>query len=127
MAGGKFNQTVPLNPHNYWVEWPEGPLVRKFDDRIDRVEVWIMQKSTGGIQMTYQISGFGPNSWKADKIWWPGGGGTWARNGLFRPGPAMGSAVLIATSLFGAGRQSYFWWSEEVEIVDPSRAEEYGN
>lgn len=118
MAGGKFNQTVKLNTTNYWVEWPEGPLFRKFDDRIDRVEVWLMQKSTGGIQMTYQTAGFGPNSWKADKIWWPRvNQTTWQGTGFFRAGPAMGTAVVIATSLFGFGKQSYFWWSEEVEIV----------
>jgi hypothetical protein len=121
MAGGKFNQTATLNKTNYWVEWPEGPLFPQFSDRIDRVEVWLMQKSTGAIQMTYQTSGFGPNSWKANRIWWPrkqvASQWVWDGNGRFKPGPAMGSAVLVATSLFGLGKQSYFWWSEEVEIV----------
>ena len=119
MAGGKFNQTLPLNKSNYWVEWPEGPLFRQIGETIDRVEVWVMQKSTGGIQMTFQTTGFGWNSWKADKIWWPRvNQTTWQGTGLFRAGPAMGTAVVIATSWWPVpGRQSYFWWSEEVELV----------
>lgn len=117
MAGGKFDDTVSLAASN-WVEWPEGPLTPAPGETIIRVEVWLMQKTTGAIQMTYQNANFGVGSWRADKIWWPRNPAsstpTWDGIGRFQRGPATGTAVAIAKSGLN---QTYFWWSEEVEII----------
>lgn len=113
MAGGKFDHTVTL-ANNNWVQWPEGPLSRKIGESVIRVEVWLMQKSTGAIQMTYQTQNLDLGSWRADIIWWPRANNNWDGMGRFQRGPAMGTAVAIARSGLN---QSYFWWSEEVEII----------
>lgn len=117
MAGGKFDNTVTL-AGNFWVQWPQGPLSRKIGENVIRVEVWLMQKTTGAVQITYQTAGnLTGGSWTADKIWWPRDPNypnSWDGTGRFQPGPAMGTAVAIAR--IGAN-QSYFWWSEEVEII----------
>ncbi|TIL60788.1 MAG: hypothetical protein E5Y32_11995 [Mesorhizobium sp.] len=119
MAGGKFDNTVTL-AGNFWVEWPEGPLFHKIGETVIRVEVWLMQKSTGAIQMTYQTANLNLGGWRADEIWWPrdplypGYPPRWDGVGRFQRGPAMGTAVAIATSGLN---QSYYWWSEEVEII----------
>lgn len=114
MAGGKFDNTVTLAGNN-WVEWPEGPLVHKIGETVIRVEVWLMQKSTGAIQITYQTQNLNLGSWRADRRWWPAvDPNTWNGTGRFERGPAMGTAVAIAMS---GPNQSYFWWSEEVEII----------
>ena len=119
MAGGKFDNTATL-ANNNWVHWPQGPLFQKIGETVIRVEVWVMQKSTGAIQMTYQYQNLNLGSWRADKIWWPRDPAypndetKWNGNGRFVRGPAMGTAVAIATS---GQNQSYFWWSEEIEII----------
>jgi hypothetical protein len=113
MAGGNFDQQLYINPATGFVEWPTGPLVRFDGETIERVEVWVMQKLTGAIQMTYQTSFSAPyTSWKADKKWFPNSA-NWT-GGLFQTGkPALGIAVVIAKRV---GAQSYYWWSEEVEL-----------
>ncbi|MBY2905514.1 hypothetical protein [Rhizobium leguminosarum] len=119
MAGGKFDNTVTL-AGNFWVQWPEGPLFPANGETIVRVEVWLMQKSTGAIQLTYQTTGFGVGSWRADQVWWPrdpaypGDHTKFDGTGRFQLGPAMGTAVLITRN---GSSQNYFWWSEEVQII----------
>jgi hypothetical protein len=115
-AGGKFENTVTL-ANNFWVEWPKGPLFHTIGYTVDRVEVWLMQKSTGAIQMTYTTAKLNLGSWEADQIWWPRDSlntPPWKGIGRFQRGAAMGTAVAISTSGLN---QSYFWWSEEVEII----------
>jgi len=113
MPAGNFNPTLPINAATGFVEWPAGPLVPADGESMVRVEVWVMQKTTGAIQMTYQTNFPGyPNTWIADKRWHPGQP-QWM-NGLFTAGPALGIAVAIATM---NNVQRYYWWSEEVELV----------
>ncbi len=116
MAGGKFDNTLIL-ASNGWVEWPEGPLSYKIGETVIRVEVWLAQKTTGAVQMTYQVQNLNLGAWRADKIWWPRDPNfptQWVGTGRFSRGPATGSAIAIASS---GMNQSYFWWSEEVEII----------
>jgi len=119
MAGGKFDNTVTL-ANDFWVKWPQGPLFHKIGETVIRVEVWLMQKSTGAVQMTYQTQNLNLGSWRADQVWWPrdpafpGDPTKLDGIGRFQRGPALGAAVAIARSGLN---QSYFWWSEEVEIV----------
>jgi hypothetical protein len=116
MAGGKFDNTATLAANN-WVQWPQGPLFHKIGETVIRVEVWLMQKTTGAIQMTYTTQNLNLGSWRADTIWWPrvsANSANWDGYGRFARGPAMGTAVAIARN---GNNQSYFWWSEEVEII----------
>ncbi len=117
MPAGNFNPRLPINTSTGFVEWPAGPLLPADGESILRVEVWVMQKTTGAIQMTFQTN-FTPNprAWTADKVWHPkpqSGNPYWS-GGLFTRGPALGTAVAIATK---NNAQSYYWWSEEVELV----------
>ena len=117
MAGGNFDQQLYVAGTGF-VEWPTGPLVRVDGETILRVEAWILQKHTGAIQMTFQNAFSAPyTTWKADQVWYPKPPGfpPWS-GGLFQKGrPALGIAVVIASS--PGGVQSYFWWSEEVELI----------
>jgi hypothetical protein len=113
MPAGNFNPTLQINTTTGFVEWPAGPLIPADGESMVRVEVWVMQKTTRAIQMTYQTSfpGF-PNTWTANQKWYPNQ--QYWNNGLFKPGAALGTAVAIATR---NNVQSYYWWSEEVELV----------
>lgn len=119
MPAGNFNQQLHVNPTSGFVEWPTGPLVRAPSETITRVEVWVIQKLTGAIQMTWQ-NNFSPpyTTWTADRIWHPKpptGSTTWS-GGIFQSGrPALGIAVVTAT--LPSGAQRAFWWSEEVELI----------
>jgi hypothetical protein len=97
-----------------FVEWPTGPLGHVDGHTLLRVEAWVMQQSTGGIQMTYQTSfAAGVTTWKADRIWYPKQADWY--NGPFQPGAALGTAVLIWKT--PTGKQHVYWWTEEVELV----------
>ena len=112
MPAGNWNPTLPIATNGF-VEWPAGPLVLADGESMVRVEAWLMQKTTGAIQMTYQDKFPGtPNSWIADDVYWPSGYAPWS-GGLFKPGPALGIAVAIAII---SNVQSYYWWSEEVGL-----------
>jgi hypothetical protein len=120
MPGGNFDSPLKIskieNGGSGFVEWPTGPLVRDDGETILRVEVWVMQQSTGGIQITYSTSfPNGSSSWKADKIWYPKsvGSESWQYNGIFKPGAALGTAVLISTK---SNVQSVYWWTQEVDL-----------
>src|SRR5262245_59595383 len=112
-----WDSTLHLNQATGFVEWPEGPLSPDGDETILRVEAWVMQATTGAVQMTYQtaFNTHPVSRWKADQVWYPQAGtpGTPWANGLFEPGPALGTAVAIATK---GNVQSYYWWSQEVEL-----------
>jgi len=111
MAGGNFDQQLNI-AGNGFVEWPTGPLVRADGETILRVEVWILQKYTQSVQMSYQDTfGANPSAWLADKAWYPK---PWV-GGSFVPGPALGIAVLVA--MFPTAARNYYWWSEEVELI----------
>lgn len=114
MAAGNWNPTLPIAASGF-VEWPAGPLVLADGELMVRVEAWVMQKTTGAIQMTFQdVFPTGPVSWIANKVSWPKPPGfpPWS-GGLFQPGPALGIAVAIATK---KSVQSYYWWSEEIGL-----------
>jgi hypothetical protein len=113
MAAGNFNQQLYINKATGFVEWPSGPLVRFDGETILRVEVWVIQKYTGAIQMTFQNVFNAPyTAWTANLPWYPSAA-NW-NGGLFHAGrPALGIAVLTAQRL---GAQTNFWWSEEVEL-----------
>jgi hypothetical protein len=116
MAGGNFDSPLKINPGSGFVEWPTGPLVRSDGETVLRVEVWVMQQSTGGIQFTFSASfPYGSSTWKADQPWLPKLG-DW-KNGLFKPGAALGIAVLISTK---SNRQEVYWWTQEVDLVNAS-------
>jgi hypothetical protein len=118
MAAGNFNQQLNIAANGF-VEWPTGPLTILSNETILRIEVWVIQKLTGAIQMTNALQqDFNGNSmiWTADRIWFPRQPDlTWQVPGLFQAGrPALGIAVLTS-SLNGV--QDNFWWSEEVELI----------
>jgi hypothetical protein len=111
MPGSNFNPRLPINPGTHFVEWPAGPLFPATGETMLRVEVWVMQKTTGAIQMSYQDTfPANPTTWIANDSYYPN---PW-QGGRFRPGPALGTAVAIATKPSG---QSYYWWTQEVELV----------
>src|SRR5262245_55035876 len=118
MPAGNFNPTLPI-AGNGFVEWPAGPLLPADGESMVRVEVWVMQKTTGAVQMTYEDTvdfPANPRNWTARRVWYPKnmpGYPPWS-GGLFKPGAALGIAVAIATK---NNVQSYYWWSEEVELV----------
>ena len=84
-----------------------------------RVEVWVMQKTTGAIQMTFQET-FPAISAYLDcgqsVVAKTAGAPPWS-GGLFKPGVASGIAVAIGVI---GNVQSYYWWSEEVELISDS-------
>jgi hypothetical protein len=109
MAGGNFDPVLRIDGGTGIVKWPSGPLFPAAGETMVRVEVWVMQKATGAIQITYQDTfPNAPTSWKADKwsapYYW----------GVFRAGPALGTAVAISTPQ--ANVFEHYWWSEEVEL-----------
>jgi hypothetical protein len=112
MPGSNWNPTLPIN--GGFVEWPAGPLFLSVGESMVRVEAWVMQGTTGAIQMTYQVN-FPPNptAWLADQVWFPH---SWASGtgGLFVPGPALGTAVAISIT---SNVQSYYWWTQEVQLL----------
>lgn len=118
MPAGNFNPTLIISAGSGFVEWPAGPLVPADGESMVRVEVWVMQKTTGAVQMTYQDTFLPyPSTWTADKVWYPRPSGyptvPWTL-GLFKPGAALGIAVAIGTT---SNVQSYYWWSEEVDLI----------
>jgi hypothetical protein len=117
MPAGNWNPKLPINANDGFVEWPTGPLFPSDGETMLRVEAWVMQNTTGAIQMTYQTNfPAHPTRWTADRVWYPqnasGYNPPWT-GGLFRPGPALGTAVAIATR---GSVQSYYWWTQEVEL-----------
>ncbi len=119
MAAGNFNQQLNINATTGFVEWPTGPLTLVPGETILRIEVWVIQKLTGAIQMTNaREEDFinNPPIWTADRIWYPRQSDlTWQVPGLFQAGrPALGIAVLTSSL---NGTQDNFWWSEEVELI----------
>jgi len=112
MAAGNWNPTLKINMGTGFAEWPAGPILLSDGESLVRVEAWLMQQTTGGVQMTFQEQ-FLPNpmAWLADQSWYPSPK-HW-KGGLFKPGPALGSAIAISTI---SNRQSYYWWSQEVEL-----------
>ena len=115
MPAGNWNPKLPINAGHGFVEWPAGPLVLADGESMVRVEVWVIQETTGAVQMTYQ-SNFpaNPMTWFADQVWYPKPPGypPWI-GGLFKPGAALGTAVAIAMK---SNVQSYYWWTQEVEL-----------
>jgi len=111
-----FNREQRLITATGFVQYPTGPMFPVAGEVIQRVEVWVMQKATGAIQMSYRNfvahPPANPHIWIADDMWYPP---NW-NGGLFQPGPALGSAVLISLSSH-SHTQSYYWWSEEVKLV----------
>jgi hypothetical protein len=112
-----FNRRQRLNPHTGFVEFPTGPMFPVVGEMLLRVDVWVMQKATGAIQMSYRDfvtdPPADPRFWVADDKYYPA---TW-NGGRFERGPALGTAVLISLSPL-SNTQSFYWWSEEVELVE---------
>ncbi|MBB3543010.1 hypothetical protein [Rhizobium sp. BK399] len=107
-----FDSPLKINIATGFVEWPTGPLGYVDGYQPVRVEVWLMQHGTGAIQMAYQDNPSG-SKWKADDDYFPSPWG----GGLFKPGPALGTAVLITKkTVMGATVQHVYWWTEEVEL-----------
>jgi hypothetical protein len=119
MPAGNWDLRQKINSATGFVEWPTGPLVPAPGEIIVRVEAWVMQQKTGAVQMTYQTAfptpGNPPNPWIwiANKPWYPSQN-NWT-GGRFKPGPALGTAIAIATDVSGTA-QTYYWWSQEVEL-----------
>src|SRR5262245_2294713 len=112
-----FDRQQRINRATGFVEWPTGPLNRVDGERILRIEVWVMQKTRGAVQMTYWDSQNNrppppPNHWIADDVTYPQ---PW-NGGRFIPGPALGTALLVALRGPAPHYQTYYWWSEEVEL-----------
>ena len=111
VPAGNFDSPLRINGVTGRVQWPSGPLFPGVGETMLRVEVWVMQKMTGAMQITYQDNFPGPGipqAWLANQ--WPPPPYNW---GVFQPGPALGTAVAIATK---GNVQSYYWWSQEVEL-----------
>jgi len=131
MAAGNWDLALPISAQSGFVEWPKGPLTPAPGEVVTRVEVWLMQQSTGAVQMTYQTTFPTPPPpavpynfwvWRADEIWYPrqkvNGVWVWKGQGLFTPGPALGTAIAIGND--ANGLQKYFWWTQEVQLVAQS-------
>jgi hypothetical protein len=104
---GNFDPVLRINGVTGHVEWPSGPLFPPAGETIVRVEVWVMQRTTGATQISHQDALAGsPTSWLADQdpYFW----------GVFQAGPALGTAVLISSPQ--ANVFEHYWWSEEVEL-----------
>ncbi|EPE94848.1 hypothetical protein [Rhizobium grahamii] len=109
-----FDSPLTINGGTGFVQWPTGPLGSVDGYKPIRVEVWLMQQSTGAIQMTYQDEFIpGVTTWKADDPYFPPSGSL--SGGLFKPGAALGTAVLI-TKKMGGTVQHVYWWTEEVDL-----------
>jgi hypothetical protein len=118
VPAGNWNPTLPIDAGTGFVQWPAGPLFPSDGETMLRVEAWVMQNTTGAVQMTFQTNFLPhPRTWIADTVWYPknapGSNPPWTR-GLFQPGPALGTAIAIATQ---GNVQSYYWWTQEVELI----------
>jgi hypothetical protein len=116
---GNWYSRLPINAATGFVEWPFGPLKTGPREKMVRVEVWLMQESTGAIQMTYQYEFPNPHSpspkfWYADIPWYPKKS-KW-KKGRFKEGAALGTAVAIAEK---EKRQIIYWWTQEVNLYCP--------
>jgi hypothetical protein len=125
MAAGNWDLTQKIDRTTHFLVGPTGPLIPAPGEIVIRVEVWVMQQRTGAVQMLYQRNfptpvlpatnppTYNPWIWRADKPWYPASANL--TRGLFRPGPALGTAVAIATDING-NNQTYYWWTQELDL-----------
>ncbi len=114
LAAGNWDLRQKIDRATGFVLKPTGPLELNACEKPIRVEVWLTQKTTGAVQMTYQED-FpdpipNPFKWVADDQYFPPS----FTGGLFKPGWALGTAVAIVKK---GNVQSYYWWLEEVELI----------
>lgn len=113
MPAGKWDQTFNISEYGF-VEWPGGTLELKEHEEMLWIEAWVMQQSSGAVQMTYQAE-FDEDSgtWTAANPRYPE---PWT-NGKFKEGAALGTAIAISKKT-DTGEQLYYWWTQEVELVE---------
>lgn|SRR5689334_11015619 len=112
MPAGKWTPTLNISEYGF-VEWPNGRLVSDGETML-WIEAWVMQDSTGAVQMTYQADfEEGATTWTANNPRYPE---PWT-SGLFEEGAALGTAIAISRT--AAGEQLYYWWTQEVNLVEP--------
>ena len=122
MPAGKWDLRQKLDRTTGFILAPTGPLTPAPGELMVRVEAWIMQQKTGAVQMSFQgvfPTPGNPWIWVADSAWYPkvphSNPPVFPRGGLFKPGPALGSAIAIATDVTST-EQYYYWWSQEIEL-----------
>src|SRR4026207_1948905 len=107
-SGGnwKFKQKL----RNKQVEWPTGPLTGFGSNETPTwVEAWVVQRTTGASQRTFQKTWSGGYSkWTADKR------GLW--QGKLRKGPAVGIALLSSHDSI-ANDDYYYWWVDQIKLT----------
>ena len=106
MTGGMWIERQNLNGGR--VEWPRGPLELDDGEQVIRVEAWIMQQSTGASQKSVQIGHYADDEWVADQDTW--------NEGDFKPGLAMGVAMVVV-SAGDPPKKSSYWWATAIMLV----------
>jgi hypothetical protein len=107
-SGGNWDQDQNLN--NGWVEWPTGPLTIEEEETPTWLEAWVVQRTTGASQSTYQAAPFAPGhtKWTADTKGW--------KQGTFQPGPALGIALLSLHNS-DSNTDDFYWWIDEINLT----------
>jgi hypothetical protein len=107
MAGGNWHHVQHINPINGRIEFPKGPLVLAAGETPKWVDAWVVQASTGSAGTYYGSDASDAfdvaNEWTANVRLYS--------RGKFRPGPAVGIALLYTKD--GTGANKYFWWSAD--------------
>jgi hypothetical protein len=106
MSGGNWHPVQYIDAMSGTVKFPIGPLILNPGEVARWVDAWIVQSSTGSAQTCYGSIGSGafgtPNQWTANVFLY--------NKGRFRPGPAVGIALLYVRD---GNRNEYFWWSQD--------------
>jgi hypothetical protein len=113
MPAGKWTPTLNISEYGF-VEWPNGTLELETGEKMLWVEAWVSQSISGAVQMTFQAEfEDDPESWTADQVRYPV---PWTE-GTFTGGAALGTAIAI--SLASDGKQQFYWWIQDLELVEP--------
>ena len=91
------------------VNWPKGPLVGiRGHENPDYVEAWVVQRTSGASQRSFQRVFASRDAWMADQQ-----SGGW-RRGSFTAGPALGIALLSVRDDRDPTKFSHYWWTDEI-------------
>jgi hypothetical protein len=107
MSGGKWDFNQHRNPVTNRVEWPTGDLTLTGKEIPKRVEAWVLQRSTGASQRTFQTAFGVPGRWTADTPGWV--------QGTFQAGAALG--IALVTSLDpDTNADAFSWWVDQIDL-----------
>jgi hypothetical protein len=108
MPAGNWDYHHNVNAATDRVEWPKGPMKLAKNEKAKWLEAWVIQRSTGASQRTYQSTFPSRKKWTAPK-------GVYIL-GKFKAGPALGIAML-STHNSVTKKDDFYWWVDEIYLT----------